>query len=110
MDVPRPGPSGIGCVRRQGRFMKYATFAAFACTLMLVQQAQAMSVTNRDDDAAMVTIIQGDQEMMYEVAPGETLGDLCLEGCTAIFGNGEEVSLTGKETIQIEDDKPIITK
>jgi len=90
--------------------MKFANLAVIASALLMASQAQAMSVTNRDDDAAMVTIIVGDQEMMYEVAPGETLEDLCNTGCTAIFGNGEELSLSGTETIQIVQDKPNISR
>ena len=90
--------------------MKLATLVLAGSLVLTAQQAHSMTVTNTDPDAAMVTIIVGDEEMMYEVAPGETLSDLCVSGCTAIFGNGEELSLTGRETVLIEQDKPTINR
>ncbi len=87
------------------------TLALTVAAVWLVQSfpAQALTVANHDDDAAMVVIIANGEEQAYELAPGETVTDLCKSGCTAIFGNGEEITMTGTETVAIENDAPRIT-
>jgi hypothetical protein len=91
--------------------MKYAAVAAICLAMMMLpHQAQAVMLTNTDEDTATVTVIVGEEEQMYEVAPGETLDSLCIAGCTAIFGNGEEVVLKGNETVRIVQDKPVVSQ
>lgn len=70
--------------------------------------AQALTVTNRDQDTTTVTLIANGEEQSYELEPGETLSDVCEAGCIGIFGVGEEVEMTGTETVIIENDRPKI--
>jgi len=71
---------------------------------------QALTVVNQDERTNMVVIIADGEEQAFELEAGETLVGFCRTGCSAIFGDGEEISLHGSEHITIKQHRPNVRR
>ncbi len=67
--------------------------------------AYAVSLTNRDDKAYKVTVIEGDAKQDHSVAPAGVIQGVCLKGCLIRLGDSQndEYELEGTEVVSIED-------
>lgn len=81
--------------------------AALALGLaVLPTSSQAVSITNRDDRAHSLRIIEGSQPRDHRLAPGGRIYDVCKSGCIIrIDGSAEkDFVLEGTERVSIESD------
>jgi hypothetical protein len=83
-------------------------WSLFACLLAITAwngAAGAVSVTNRDDKAYKVTVIEGDAKQDHTVAPAGVIQGVCLKGCLIRLGDSQndEYELEGTEIVSIED-------
>ena len=90
--------------------MKFAVVLALLLLQITGGELAALTLKNQDTTLTTVTIIADDEEQSYEIAPGETISDICMKGCIAIFGDGEEIEMKGTEAVSIEDSIPNIEK
>jgi hypothetical protein len=79
---------------------------AAAIGLLMVGQAYALTLTNRDAVNQRLQISEGGVEAVtYEVVitAHQTLDELCPEGCIIALENGDEESFEGYEEISIKE-------
>ncbi len=78
-------------------------FAALACA----DAADALTLTNRDEQDHKVTVIEGEKKTDFVVKPSESLADVCPKGCVIrlddIADEDQDYELEGTETVSIED-------
>ncbi|MFP3920898.1 MAG: hypothetical protein ACLFPA_03000 [Dichotomicrobium sp.] len=82
-----------------------SVLGAAALAALMVTQAQAVTITNRDAIDYELRIEEGGDEMVgrsVTIPSGETL-NLCEDGCTMELDNGESESFEGDETVELFD-------
>lgn len=80
--------------------------AAGALTVLIAGRAEAaVSVTNRDDKAHKLTVIEGDSKKDIQIKPSEVIEGICAKGCFIRLNDSEndEYELEGTEIVSIED-------
>lgn len=87
--------------------MNWKTLAATVGTMaMLIGSANALTITNEDEVDYTFDVILGegaaDMETI-ELAVGQSVSDICEQGCTLKLPNGSEQSFDGDENVTIKD-------
>lgn len=62
--------------------------------------ALAASITNKDGDSVVVTIVENGNRTELPLGAGET-ESVCPSGCFVTLPNGDRVALNGDETVEI---------
>lgn len=62
--------------------------------------ALAASITNKDSDSVVVTIVENGNRTELPLGAGET-ESVCPSGCFVTLPNGDRVALNGDETVEI---------
>jgi hypothetical protein len=85
--------------------MRWSSLAFLVAITAWNGAAVAVSVTNRDDKAYKVTVIEGDAKQDHTVAPAGVIQGVCLKGCLLRLGDSQndEYELEGMEIVSIED-------
>lgn len=86
---------------------------ALLSSAFLTIPAYAVELTNDDDATHSVEIQIGEGDsttQTLEVAAGQTLKDICKDGCTVRLSNGAEAGLAGDETVSIKDGEFVIAE
>lgn len=79
--------------------------AAAVLSALMIGQAHAMTLINRDAVDYELQIEEGGDEAVTRsvtIEAGEML-ELCEDGCTIELGNGERESFEGTETVELRD-------
>lgn len=79
---------------------------SLAAISLLAGPATALTLTNEDDEAYKVEIIQGqgdETREVYEIGGREALSDICEDGCTIKLSTGAESDFNGDEDVMIKD-------
>lgn len=71
--------------------------------LLWTSDADAASLTNRDDQDYKVTITEGDARQDHTVKPAASLQGICQKGCLVRLNDGDEYLLDGNELVSIEE-------
>jgi len=79
-----------------------------ACALItaVATPASALTLTNNDDKTYEVTVTVGEGDASvtrHSLAKGQTLQDICNEGCTVRLDNDVEWEFEGNESVTITD-------
>jgi hypothetical protein len=79
--------------------------ASLIAALLWVPAAYASSITNRDDKAYKVTIIEGETAKTQVLKPSAALDGICAKGCVVRLNDSanDEYELHGSEVVSIED-------
>lgn len=86
---------------------------AVASALLVVGQAYALALTNRDSAEHRIKITGSSGEPVTQdivILSDETLNDLCMEGCSIALENGEQESFEGTEVVYIEGGRFVIAE
>ncbi|PLU06081.1 hypothetical protein [Sinorhizobium medicae] len=69
--------------------------------------ANSATVTNKDGEAAVLVIVEGDSrvEMALDAGATETF---CLSGCFLTTPSGDRVGLQGDETVEIVEGSVVV--
>lgn len=67
--------------------------------------AAAVSLTNRDDRAHKITIVEGGSSQDHTLTPAAVLEGICQKGCVIRLNDSadDEYELEGNEIVSIED-------
>ena len=93
--------------------MTRALSIAASAFLLFASAAQALTITNKDSEEHRLQVTEGDEEpVSHEVSlpSGQTLEDLCPEGCVIALQNGVQESFEGGEAVDIKDGRFEITE
>lgn len=73
--------------------------------LSFFAQAQAITVTNRDDKEHKLTVIEGEAKTDHALKANAALENVCMKGCVVRLNDSEndEYELEGTEVVSIED-------
>ncbi|WP_245423557.1 hypothetical protein [Rhizobium subbaraonis] len=69
--------------------------------------AFAASITNKDADAVVLTIVEDGSRSEVAVGAGQT-ESVCPSGCFVTLPNGDRVALNGDETVEISGGAAVI--
>ena len=69
--------------------------------------AVAASITNRDSDAVVLSIVENGNRSELALAAGQT-ETVCRSGCFVTLPNGDRVGLSGNEKVEITGGADII--
>ncbi len=69
--------------------------------------ALAASITNKDADAVVLTIVENGSRSEVAVGAGQT-ESVCPSGCFVTLPNGDRVALNGDETVEISGGAAVI--
>jgi hypothetical protein len=87
--------------------MNFKAFAAALVTMsFLATPANALSITNEDEVAYSFDVIIGEDDAeidAIELAAGESVSDVCPQGCKVKLPNGAEFSFEGNENVSIKN-------
>ena len=83
-------------------------FARLVGTIVLLSgstAADAVSITNRDDQDHKVTVVEGDAKTDYVLKPSQALNGICAKGCTVHLDDDEEeeYQLEADDVVSIEE-------
>src|SRR5262249_32464157 len=78
--------------------MRFARLVGMIVLLSGSAAANAVSITNRDDQDHKVTVVEGDTKTDYVLKPSQALNGICAKGCTVHLDDDEE------EEYQLEAD------
>jgi hypothetical protein len=78
---------------------------SLSVALVWLPSAFASSITNRDDKAHKVSVIEGNAAAAHILRPSATLEGVCTKGCVIRLNDSErdEYELKGSEVVSIED-------
>jgi hypothetical protein len=78
---------------------------SLSVALVWLPSAFASSITNRDDKAHKVSVIEGNAAEAHILRPSATLEGVCTKGCVTRLNDNErdEYELKGSEVVSIED-------
>jgi hypothetical protein len=73
--------------------------------LLPLSAVHAASITNRDDKAYTVTVIEGGSQKDHVLKPNAVLDGICGKGCLIRLGDNKDdpFELTGSEVTSIEE-------
>jgi hypothetical protein len=75
-------------------------FAALLCGMLTAGVTHAASVTNRDEETAVLVIVEGESRIEVAIGPRAT-EMICPSGCFVTAPSGDRIGLQGDETIEI---------
>ncbi|MCA1370023.1 hypothetical protein I6F15_21800 [Bradyrhizobium sp. BRP14] len=82
-------------------------FAALFCGMLMAGVADAATVTNRDEETAVLVIVEGESRMEFAIASGAT-EMICPSGCFVTAPSGDRVGLQGDEAIEIVNGSVVV--
>lgn len=74
--------------------------SACVLTVMMALPAWSATVTNKDADAAVLVVVEGESRMEVAISAGGT-ELICPSGCFITTPSGDRVGLQGDENIEI---------
>ncbi len=77
--------------------------ASMMAALLWTSDADAASLTNRDDKDYKVTIMEGDAKQDHTLKPAASLQGICQKGCLVRLNDEDEYQLDGNELVSIEE-------
>jgi len=86
---------------------------ALAASFFLTVPVQALNLVNDDAEtySVEVAIGEGDTNMeKYELEQGQSLQEVCMEGCTVTLSNGANQAFVGDENVSIKDGEFVIAE
>ncbi|KQS97992.1 hypothetical protein ASG68_09960 [Rhizobium sp. Leaf453] len=88
--------------------MAMKTFVS-ACVLTIIAAFPAWSanVTNKDGEAAVLVIVEGENRMEVAISAGGT-ESICPSGCFITTPSGDRIGLQGDETLEIVNGSPVV--
>lgn len=87
--------------------------AALAVLAMFAAPANALTLTNSDDQTYEVTVVHGEGDAsatLIELQGGANVADICEDGCTIQLDNGVEMSFNGDEIVSIQDGEFVLAE
>lgn len=83
--------------------MRIATiFGLGVLGIVLAAPAQALTVSNTDEEARTITVKTGGEESDLVVEPQATVEAPCASACMLVLANGEQYEMKGNEEVAIE--------
>lgn len=85
--------------------------AALGTLTVFAPQAGAVTLTNQDGQSYLMEIVLGEGSATVEelnIESGESITDLCSDGCAIRLDNGEELEFSGPEIAEIIDGKFVL--
>lgn len=83
------------------------TVVVLLSAMLATEAAQAATVTNRDNETAILVIVEGESRMELAISAGAT-EVICPSGCFVTAPNGDRVGLQGAETIEIVNGSVVV--
>ena len=82
-----------------------ALVVSLAAAAFGAEAAAAVSLTNRDDRAHKITIVEGESSQHHTLAPAAVLEGICQKGCVIRLNDNadDEYELEGDEIVSIEE-------
>lgn len=79
--------------------------ALFAAALLPAVTADAVTVTNLDDNDVTISVIEGEAKQDHTLKRGDVLKGICEKGCVIRLNGNEndEYELEGTEVVSIEE-------
>lgn len=102
--------SGAASRKRGGAWRRWAMkIFASACFLTVIAAFPAWSatVTNRDGEAAVLVVVEGESRMEVAISAGGT-ESICPSGCFITTPSGDRIGLQGDETIEIVNGSAVV--
>lgn len=87
--------------------------ATFGTMAMLAGSANALTITNEDEAEYSLEVILGEggaDLQTLQLSGGQSLSDICEQGCTIKLPNGAEQEFDGDENVTIKDGGFIIAE
>ena len=83
--------------------MRIATFLGLGVVgIFLAAPAQALTISNTDEDSHTITVRTGGDSTELVVEPQMAVEASCTSGCTVELENGEQYEMHGGEEVSIE--------
>ncbi len=91
-----------------GRWRAMKTFVS-ACVLTVITALPAWSatVTNKDGEATVLVVVEGESRMEVAISAGST-ESICPSGCFITTPSGDRIGLQGDETIEIVNGSAVV--
>jgi hypothetical protein len=70
--------------------------------ILLAAPAQALTISNTDDDSHTITVKTGGDSTELVIEPQKAVQAPCASGCTVELENGEQYEMNGGEEVSIE--------
>ncbi len=81
--------------------------SACVLTVMTAFPAWSANVTNKDGEAAVLVIVEGENRMEVAISAGGT-ESICPSGCFITTPSGDRIGLQGDETLEIVNGSPVV--
>ncbi|MDQ0320712.1 putative cupin superfamily protein [Pararhizobium capsulatum DSM 1112] len=82
-------------------------FSACLLVAAMVQPALSANITNKDAEAAVLVIVEGDSRVEVAIAAGSTEA-LCPNGCFITTPSGDRIGLDGSENVDIVNGSAVV--
>ncbi|WP_075292734.1 hypothetical protein [Pararhizobium arenae] len=82
-------------------------FAACLMVAAVAQPAFCANITNKDAEAAVLVIVEGESRMEVAIGPGSTEA-LCPNGCFVTTPSGDRIGLDGSENVDIVNGSAVV--
>ena len=76
-------------------------------SMTVAAPAFAASITNKDGDSVVVTIVENGKRTELALGAGAT-ESVCPSGCFVTLPNGDRVALNGDETVEISGGSAVV--
>lgn len=76
-------------------------------TVIAAFPAWSATVTNKDGEAAVLVIVEGESRMEVAIGAGST-ESICPSGCFITTPSGDRIGLQGNETIEIVNGSAVV--
>ena len=83
------------------------SIAVFLLSAAFASAALAADVTNKDPQAALLVIVEGDSRIEVAIDAGAT-ESLCPSGCFITTPSGDRIGLAGNETVEIVNGSAVV--
>ncbi|MEK1929603.1 MAG: hypothetical protein AAAC47_07405 [Pararhizobium sp.] len=81
--------------------------SVFVLTVITALPAWSATVTNKDGEAAVLVVVEGESRMEVAVSAGGT-ESICPSGCFVTTPSGDRIGLQGDETIEIVNGSAVV--
>ena len=88
-------------------------FCAVGAVAVITTPAFALDIINDDGTGYTVEVTQGQgsaSSETFELEAGQTLTNVCGDGCTVKLDNGAEAMFAGDESVTIKDGEFVLTE
>ena len=81
--------------------------SAFVLTAITALPAWSATVTNKDGEAAILVVVEGESRMEVAIGAGGT-ESICPSGCFITTPSGDRIGLQGDETVEIVNGSAVV--